>query len=208
MRRRRSAASGSTFAARSVSAYSCAEAISTSPCVKRWPKDLPEPASVSASSFSQYQRTGRAKRCPLASQRMDFAELEPVDDRAQPVEQRLSAQRLPGHAGPQVALPLLEVRLGEPVALREAGRSLLTALRRRPLDQLLGGGLRQLVDDERDPPGRHVDVRCLHAQLAPDELRKLRFGLPAGRGGQLLAADLKQQRRHRASPRRGGPLSA
>ncbi len=208
MRRRRSAASGSTFAARSVSAYSCAEGISTSPCVKRWPKDLPEPASVSPSSFSQYQRTGPRKAMPARIPAHGLAELEPVDDRAHPVEQRLSAQRLSGHAGPQMAVPLLEVRLGEPVALREAGRRLLAALRRRPLDQLLGGGLRQLVDDERDSPGRHVDVRRLHAQLASDELRKLCFGLPACRGGQLLAADLKQQRRHRASPRRGGPLSA
>ena len=54
-----------------------AEAISTSPCVKRWPKDVPEPASVSSSSFSQNQRTGRAKRPPLSSQRIDLPNSSP-----------------------------------------------------------------------------------------------------------------------------------
>ena len=135
-------------------------------------------------------------------------ELEPVDDRAQPLEQRLSAQRLPWHASPQVPVPLLEIRLGEPVALREAGRRLLAPLRGRPLHKLLGGGLRQLVDDERDPPRAHIDMRCVHSQVAPDEHRQLRFGLPARGGRQLLAAELKQQRRHRAARRRGAPPSA
>ena len=135
-------------------------------------------------------------------------ELEPVDDRAHPLEQRLSAQRLPRHAGPQVAVPLLEVRLGEPVALREAGGGLLPPLRGRPLHELLRGGLRQLVDDERDPARAYIDMRCVHSQVATDELGKLTFGLPARRGRQLLAAELKQQRRHRAARRRGAPPSA
>ena len=137
-----------------------------------------------------------------------LSELEPVDDRAHPVEQRLAAQRLAGHAGPEVPVPLLEVRLGEPVALGEACRRLLAPLGRRPLHELLGRRLRQLVDDERDPPRRHVDVRCLHAQLLEHERRELRLRLATRRGGKLLAAELKQQRRHRASPRRGAPRSA
>ncbi len=71
-----------------------------------------------------------------------LAELEPVDDRAQPVEQRLSAQRLPGHARPEVAVPLLELRLGELVAFGETGRRLLAPLCRRPFHEPLGSGLR------------------------------------------------------------------
>ena len=90
-----------------------------------------------------------------------LAELEPVDDRAHAVEQRLSAERFPGHAGPQMPVALLEIALGEPVALGEAGRRLLAALRRRPLHELLGRRLGQLVDDEGDPPRGHVDVRCV-----------------------------------------------
>ncbi len=136
-------------------------------------------------------------------------ELEPVDDRAHPLEQRLSAQRLPWHAGPQVAVPLLEVRLGEPVALREAGRRLLAPLRRRPLHELLVGA---------SPAARRRRTRSAAATrrramprrrgASPTSYGKLRLGLAARGRRQLLAADLKQQRRHRASPRRGGPPSA
>ena len=43
-----------------------------------------------------------------------LAELEPVDDRAHPREQRLSAQRLPWHACPQMPVPLLEVDSASP----------------------------------------------------------------------------------------------
>ena len=206
--RRRSAASGSTFAARSVSAYSCADAISISPwreAVAEGPAGARQRLAVELLAVPPHRpREAMAARVPAHRLR----ELEPVDDRAQPLEQRLSAQRLPRHAGPQVAVPLLEVGLGEPVTLREAGRRLLSPLRRRPLHELLGGRLRQLVDDECDPPRAYIDVRCVHSQVATDELGKLTFGLPAGRGRQLLAAELKQQRRHRAARRRGAPPSA
>ena len=46
------------------------------PCVKRCPK-LVSPTTVSSSSFASRQRTGRAKRMPLSSQRIDFENASP-----------------------------------------------------------------------------------------------------------------------------------
>src|SRR6266480_2306222 len=73
---RRSSATGSTSAARSVSTYAAALEISTGPWVKRCPK-LVFPTIVSSSSFANSQRTGRAKRMPVSSQRIDFANEKP-----------------------------------------------------------------------------------------------------------------------------------
>ena len=105
MRRRRSAASGSTFAARSVPAYSCADAISTLAVSEAVAKGLPgacQRLGVELLAVPPHRpREAMAARVPAHG----LAELEPVDDRAHPVEQRLSAQRLPGHATPRGGRP-------------------------------------------------------------------------------------------------------
>src|SRR5262245_40902729 len=99
IRRRRSSAMGSTSAARRESTYAAAVRISTAPWVKRWPNEV-SPTIVSASSLASTQRTGRAKRIPLSSQRMDF-----VNDRPRTIRStcsgRLSRRSRPGMVTPR-----------------------------------------------------------------------------------------------------------
>ena len=68
-----------------------------------------------------------------------------------------------------------------------------------------GRGLGRCVDyEECDAAWRDEDLRRLEPQmLRRDELAELRLGLVARLGRQLLAPDLNQQARHRASPGRG-----
>ena len=137
-----------------------------------------------------------------------LAELEPVDDRPHPREQRLSAERFPGHAGPADARR----------APRDRSRRARSAWRSRPPPA--HGAPPAAPSRAARPPSRAARRRRTRSAAGSrrrgmprrpagsDEHRQLRLGLTARRGRQLLAAELKQQRRHRASPRRDGLLSA
>src|SRR6185437_1476133 len=83
----------------SESAYAAAVRISTAPWVKRCPKDV-SPTIVSASSFASTHRTGRAKRIPLSSQRIDFVNEKPRTIRSI-CSGRVSRRSRPGTVTPR-----------------------------------------------------------------------------------------------------------
>ena len=115
--------------------------------------------------------------------------------RVEPLGQHL-AQRLAGTLDPEEAVALLELVDRDAVLPREpGGRLLARASLGRALDPLVGRLLGKVVDDDREPPRADETAIRPHAELALDELGQLRLRLAARAGGQLLAADLKQQRR-------------
>ena len=127
---------------------------------------------------------------------------EPVDDAPHPVEEQLAPQLLARNARPQEAVAHLELVLGQAVLAREAGRRLLAPRLGRALHGRVRCPLRQVVDADGEPARPDVELRRLDAEVRPDELGELRLGLVARARGELLAADLKQQRRHVPVPPR------
>ena len=97
-----------------------------------------------------------------------------------------------GHAGPsREALG----RLGRVSLLVERGRL------PRAAPDLVGGAFRQVLHEHREPAGADEQGGRRRTEAALDQRGQLGLGLAAGGGRKLLAADLKQERRH-APPRR------
>ena len=112
-------------------------------------------------------------------------------------------ERLPGHRDAEEAVALLELLDSDAVALRKARRGLLPHRDRRSLHPLVRRLLRHVLREHGEPARRHEHLARLNSESTTRQLRQLTLGLSARRRGQLLAADLNQERRHR-SPRRAG----
>src|SRR5581483_11498748 len=68
---------------------------------------------------------------------------------------------------------------------------------RRALDPFVGRALGHIGEEGRNSPRTDEHPVRTSSELALDQHRELRLGFPASAGRELLAADLKQQRRHR-----------
>ena len=113
-------------------------------------------------------------------------------------------QRPPGDKHAEEAVAHLEVVDLHALLLREALRSFVAQMLGRALHPFVRLAVGEVVDQEYEPARADEDM----AIPQPGELgAKLRPRLLASRGGELLAADLKQQARQ-SSPRRAGPLCA
>ena len=111
-------------------------------------------------------------------------------------------QRPPGQLDAEPAVALLERAWCNAVLAREAFLRRVRRARRRTGDpgrRRLGG---RVLDEEGDAAGRDEDLRRLEPEGCAHVVAELGLGLVAGRGRKLLAADLNQQARHRASPGR------
>ena len=116
-------------------------------------------------------------------------------------------ERLPGHRHAEEAVALLELVHGDAVSLREARRGLVPHRDGRPLHPLVGRLLRDVVHEHRQPARCDEDPTRLDSEHPPDEQWKLTLRLAARGRGQLLTADLNQERRHRL-PRTAGQSGA
>ena len=130
-----------------------------------------------------------------------LAEGEAAHDLGQQRRQHL-AHRLARHLDAEAAVALDQVGRQLAVLAREARDRLLVHRRRRALDPGVGGALGQALDDDRQPPRPDEHAGRFDAHVLRAEHRQLGQSLAAGRGGQLLDADLEQQVRHRAAPAR------
>ena len=153
-------------------------------------------AIVSSSSFAQSQRTGREKRSPPASQTIDLRNASPRTIAVHALG-KLSRRCRPGTLDAEEAVAHARARRPRRRASSRTRRAaLLAQVLRRALDPLVGASAR--ARRRRAPPAaaarRSSSARRRAAQPA---LGQLRLRLAAGGRGQLLAADLKQQRRHR-----------
>ena len=110
-------------------------------------------------------------------------------------------QRLARDRDPEETVALLELVRRDAVALREPGRGLVPHRHRRAFHPLVGRLRRDVVREHGQTARRDQDPGRLHAQDAAGELGQLALCLPAGGRGQLLAADLNQERRHRLQRR-------
>ena len=126
-------------------------------------------------------------------------EREPADDLVQPLGQRIE-ERPAGHEHAQETVADLEVVHAHALLLRKALRGLLPQVLGRPLDPLVRLPLGEVVDEKHEPA--RADEHAAFSQLRQLGAQ-LRLRLRAGRGGQLLAPDLKQQA-GQSSPRRAG----
>ena len=132
-----------------------------------------------------------------------FPEAQATHDAGEPVRQDLG-QRNARHTPPDVPVPALEIRRLD----TEAACEPLPRLRRRAVlveggafgrapALLVGRPVGHAFHDERQPSRPDEERRRIGGKLAAAQLRQLLRGLAAGGSGQLLAADLKQQRGHR-----------
>ena len=126
-----------------------------------------------------------------------LGERERVEDRREPLGERLAR-----HLDAEEAVPLLQLVGGDAVALRESGGGLLAQRDGRALDPFGRRLAGHVLDEHGKPPRPDEELRGLGAEVLQAERRQLLLRLPAGRGGELLAADLKQQRRHPPPPAR------
>ena len=196
----RASGSGSTSAARSASKYSRALGTCTSPCVKRWPyEEPPNPSTVRSSSFAQSQRTGRAKRRPESSQRIDFENASP---RTISFSRSGSASRSgrPGTSTPRKPSRTSRSPTSTPCFFAKPSAALSRRFSGGPLTH--SSGSRSGRSSTRSTSRRGPTSTLPFSQLRQLGA-KLRLRLSAGRGGQLLAPDLKQQA-GQSSPRRAG----
>ncbi len=126
-----------------------------------------------------------------------LGEGEAAQDLVQSLRQRLE-QRPAGNEDAEKAVAHLEVGDAHALLARKALRGLVAQVLRGALDPLVCLALGQVLHEQDEPARPDEDA-------AFPELRelgtKLSLRLDAGRGGQLLAADLKQQARQ-SSPRR------
>ena len=129
---------------------------------------------------------------------------ESADDPVDLLGQDL-AQLATGHSDAEKAVAHLQLLHRDTVLLCEAGGSSLAQVLRRTLDPLVRRSLRQVVDQEADPPGPDEELRRRSADVCARQLGQLSLGLAAGRGRKLLTANLKQQRRHLPRPLRDTP---
>ena len=142
-------------------------------------------------------RPGEAEPGVVPAHRL--REGETADDLVEPLGQRIE-ERTARHEHPQEAVADLQLVHAHTLFLREALRRLFPQMLGRPLDPLVGLALGQVGHEQREPARADEDPSVAELRQLGTELR---LRLLAGRGGELLAADLKQQARQ-CSPRRAG----
>ena len=131
---------------------------------------------------------------------------EPAHDLLEALRQHLG-ERLAGNRDAEEPLSRLELRHGDAVAPCKSLRRPLGERLRRAFHPLVGRPLLELVQDEGEPARPCIELVGPPAEMPLTQLRQLRRTLAARPGGQFLAADLKQQLRHRSpgiAGRRGG----
>ena len=195
MRRSRSAASGSTSAARSVSRY--AAAVGTRRARREAAPEENPPPIVSRSSFSQTQRTGREKRCPLAP-------TASTSRRSPWTIARSRSSSTSAHRPARDERPSRPSRSSSSSArgrtsARSPGRGASRSATGGPCDP--SSGVRSGSSSTRKASRRGPTKTCVGStpRCSRTRPRQLRLRLVARRCRQLLAADLKQERRQ-ASP--------
>ena len=174
--------------------------ICTSPCVKRWPyEEPPKPSTVRVVELRAEPADGPRKAEARVVPAHRLREREPADDLVQPLGQRLE-ERPARDEHAQQAVAHLEVAHRDTLLLRKALGSPFPQVLGRPLDPLVRLPLGEVVHEQHEPA--RADKHAALSQLRQLGA-KLRLRLSAGRGGQLLAPDLKQQA-GQSSPRRAG----
>ena len=133
-------------------------------------------------------------------------EREPAQDRVQLFGEDLGEQPS-RHLHAEEAVARLELFDRDAVALCEARGRLLGDLHGRPFHPLVRRPFRDVLDEHRQPTRRDEDAAGLGPEHVPAQLRQLPQRLVTRRSGQLFAADLNQERRHRL-PRRAGRSGA
>ena len=203
---RRSSLSGSTSAARSASAYPAASAISIGPDEKRCPYERSPTIRVELSiAQPPAHRPRKAQAAVVPAHRL--REREAPRRAASTCSGSTSASGFPATATPRKPSRSSSSSTATPWRFAKPGRGLVPHRDRRPLHPLVRRLLRHVLREHGEPARRHEHPARLDSASTPRQLRQLPFRLAARRRGQLLAADLNQERRHR-SPRRAGRSGA
>ncbi len=143
----------------------------------------------------------RPREAELRAPAHRLPELQALDDRGKPLRQNLP-ELLAGDRHSEEAFAFLKGVGLDTMTFGEAGGGLLPQRDGRPLHPLVRRAPRQILDADNETARTDPHLRRRAAELLLDERGQLLQCLPAGTGRQLLAADLKEELRHRSRVRR------